>query len=364
MKLFEIIAAIEELAPPAYQESWDNCGLITGNAADEIHSCLITLDVSEEVVDEAVTGNFNLIISHHPVIFSPLKKITGKSVTERIIMKSLRHGIALYCAHTSLDNVYSGVNFALADKLGIRNARILSPVTGELRKLVTFVPPDHAEKVRNAIFKAGGGHIGNYDQCSFNLEGTGSFRGSDQSKPFVGKIGEMHFEKEIRIETIFPNALRSGIIRALLAAHPYEEVAYDIYLLDNAYPRLGAGIIGQLDEPMEPAAWLEHIRIILSCQQIRYSGPEVRKIKTVACCGGSGSFLIREAINEGADSFVTGDVKYHQFLESAGDILLIDAGHFETEQHTREIFYELLMKKFPTFAVRFSNINTNPIKYF
>jgi dinuclear metal center YbgI/SA1388 family protein len=363
MQLWEIIAVFEELAPLAYQESYDNAGLITGNPQDEIKSVLLTLEVSEEVLEEAIANKINLIVSHHPVIFLPLKSITGKTPTERVILKAIRHNIALFCAHTNLDNVYSGVNLKLAGKLGIRNPRVLAPASGELRKLVTFVPVEHADKVRSALFNAGAGHIGNYDQCSFNLEGMGSFRGSDVTNPFVGEQGKLHFEKEVRIETIFPKAIQSSVISSLFAAHPYEEVAYDIYTLDNEYEKLGAGMLGEMDVSMEAPEFIRWVKKQLGSPFIRYSGKINRQIKTVACCGGSGSYLMQKAIAARADTFITGDIKYHQFMDAADSILLIDAGHFETEQYTKEIFYEALTKKFPNFAIRFSKVITNPIKY-
>jgi dinuclear metal center YbgI/SA1388 family protein len=363
MRLSEITAAFEELAPATYQESYDNTGLTVGNPQDEIRAALLTVDVTEEVLDEAIADSINLIISHHPLIFSPLKSITGKTSSERILIKAIHQHVALFCAHTNLDNVYAGVSRKLAEKLGIMNSRILAPVSGELRKLVTFVPVDHADKVRTALFNAGAGHIGNYDMCSYNLEGMGSFRGSEGTNPFVGEKGELHFEKEVRIETIFPKALQSAIVGSLLAAHPYEEVAYDIYPLDNVYPMAGAGMIGEMDAVLEVPVFLSRVKERLGCPIVRYSGTTKGSIKTVACCGGSGSFLIRRAVASGADAFITGDIKYHQFCEAADELLLIDAGHFETEQYTNEIFYEFLTKKFPTFAIRFSTVNTNPIKY-
>ncbi|MBN2273506.1 MAG: Nif3-like dinuclear metal center hexameric protein [Bacteroidales bacterium] len=364
MRLSEIIKALEELAPPVYKESYDNVGLMTGDPQEEIRAALLAVDITEEVLEEALANNINLIISHHPLIFTPLKSITGKTGVEKILLRAIRKNIALLCAHTNLDNVDAGVNRKLSEKLGLTNARILDPVSGELRKLVTFVPPDYADKVRTALFNAGAGHIGKYDQCSYNLEGTGTFRGSAEARPFVGEKGKLHFEKEIRIETVFPKALTSKVVKSLLSAHPYEEAAYDIYPLDNVYQLTGAGMIGELGSPMEAGAFLKHVKTSLGCQFIRYSGSPSHKIKTVACCGGSGSSLIQKAIVSGADAFVTGDIKYHQFLDAAGDILLIDAGHFETEQFTNEIFYEFLIKKFPNFAIRFSKVNTNPIKYY
>jgi dinuclear metal center YbgI/SA1388 family protein len=363
MKLSEIVAALNELAPPAYQESYDNAGLMVGNMQDNINLALLAIDVTEEVMNEAIKKKANLIIAHHPVIFSPLKSITGKTPSERVILSAIRENIAIFCIHTNLDNIAAGVNQMLAGKLGLINPRILLPMAGELRKLVTFVPADYAEIVRTAIFNAGAGHIGNYDQCSYNIEGTGSFRGSEDTNPFVGEKGKLHFEKEIRIETIFPRAIQSSVVKSLLDAHPYEEPAYDIYPLDNEYSKLGSGMIGSLGKAMPASEFLNFTKERLGCQMLRYSGNITTKIKNVACCGGSGAFLIPQAIKAGADAFITADIKYHQFLDAPKDFLLIDAGHYETEQFTKEIFYEFLIKKFPNFALRFSKVNTNPIKY-
>ncbi len=363
MRLSDVIEVLSELAHPAYQESYDNAGLLVGDLQANVDCALLTVDITEEVIDEAVKEKAGLIISHHPVIFAPLKSITGKTMPERVILSAIRENIAIYSVHTNLDKVANGVNYILTRKLGIVNPRILQPVASELRKLVTFVPYDYAEKVRNAIFNAGAGHIGNYDQCSYNIEGIGSFRGSEDTNPFVGEKGKLHFEKEIRIETIFPRVTQSSVISALLKAHPYEEPAYDIYPLDNEYNQIGSGMIGNLAQSMPAMEFLNHVKEKLGCQGIRYSGNTYLKIQKVACCGGSGAFLISRAISAGADAFVTADIKYHQFLDAAKDILLVDAGHYETEQFTKEIFYEFLMKKLPNFAVRFSKINTNPIKY-
>ena len=364
MRLSEIIAALEEFAPAAYQESYDNAGLAVGNPQDEVRSALLTVDVTEEVLEEAIAIQTDLIISHHPLIFSPLKSITGRTRTERILLKAIRDRIAIFSVHTNLDKIYNGVNHKLAEKLGIMNPRILAPVAGELLKMVTFVPIDHADKVRLALFNAGAGRIGNYDQCSYNLEGMGSFRGAEDSHPFTGEKGKLHFEKEIRMETVFPKALQSDVVASLLAAHPYEEVAYDIYPLELHYTQVGAGMIGELEQGLDLTNLLSRIKERLGCPVIRYSGAARDRIKTVACCGGSGSFLIPQAVASGADAFITGDIKYHQFIDAADKLIIIDAGHFETEQYTTEIFYEFLIKKFPTFAIRFSKMNSNPIKYF
>jgi dinuclear metal center YbgI/SA1388 family protein len=363
MKLVEITSLLESFAPLSYQESYDNSGLLVGDEQQDITSALITVDVTDEVLDEAMKKGSNLIITHHPLIFSEIKKITGKSMSERLIIKAIRNNICIYAAHTNLDNIKSGVNARICQKLELKNCTILSPVKGALKKLVTFIPPEHAEKVRQAVFGAGAGVIGEYDQCSYNLEGYGTFRGSGNTNPFIGEKGKLNFEKEIRFETIFPENLQSAIIRALLEAHPYEEVAYDIYPLDNTHHETGAGMVGETSVPFDTINFLKRMKKVFNASTVRYSKVVKDKINKVAVCGGSGSFLIREAIHSGADLFITGEMKYHQFFEAEDKIILADIGHFESEQFTKEIFYELLIKNFPKFAVRLSEVNTNPINY-
>jgi len=363
MQVKEITTFIESLSPLAWQESYDNAGLAIGNPEDEIHGVLLTLDITEEVVDEAIHLNLNMIISHHPLIFSGLKKINGKNETERCVVKAIKNNIAIYSAHTNLDSVYGGVNSKICEKLGLTNCRILSPAEQQLKKLVTFVPVADAEKVRNAVFEAGAGNIGNYDRCSFNTDGTGTFRGNELTNPYVGKRGELHFEKETRFETIFPKYLQHKIISALLKAHPYEEVAYDIYPLDNVHPRVGIGMVGELTEAVDEIDFLRSVKTIFACQVIKHTALLHKKVKKVAVTGGAGSNYLRVAIAAKADVFITGDFKYHQFFEAENKILIADIGHFESEQFSKELFYELLTKKFPTFAVRLSEVETNPVRY-
>lgn len=363
MHISEITSFIESIAPLAYQESYDNAGLLVGAPTDEADSALITLDVTEAVVDEAIAGGFKLIIAHHPLIFGGIKKLNGKTELERCLIKAIKNDIAIYAAHTNLDSVMGGVNSKICEKLGLTNCQILSPIKGQLKKLVTFIPTDQAEKVQQAIFEAGAGHVGNYDSCGYTLEGIGSFRGNENSKPFVGEKGNFHTEKETRFETIFPAHLQEKIIQALLSNHPYEEVAYDIYPLDNEFPLAGMGMIGELAEPMDEMEYLQFTKNEFQSAVIRHSPLLHKKVKKIAVCGGSGSFLIRQAIRSKATVFITGDLKYHQFFEAEGKIVLADIGHFESEQFTKEVFYELLTKKFPKFAIRLSAINTNPINY-
>ena len=363
MKLKEVVSFLESVAPLAYQEDYDNAGLIIGNPEKELSGVLITVDVLEEVVDEAIEKKANLILSHHPIMMSGVKKFTGKNFTERIILKAIKNDIAIYAAHTNLDSIWGGVSSRIADKLELKNQKILAPVSNQLMKLVYFVPTDHAGETRNAVFDAGAGQIGNYDMCSYNTNGEGSFRAGEDATPFVGNKGEIHFEREIRVETIFPKHLKNKIISALIKSHPYEEVAYDIYPLENTFDRVGYGVIGDLETEMDELRFLKSLKEIFSAQCVRYTKTLNKPIKRVAVCGGSGSFLLSNAMKEKADVFVSGDFKYHQFFDAEGQIIIADIGHFESEQITKELFYELLIKKFPKFAVRLTEVNSNPINY-
>ena len=364
MLIKEITGYIESIAPLNYQESYDNAGLLVGNAEDEVSNALITLDVTEKVVDEAIAGNDTLIISHHPLIFAGIKKLNGRTDQERCLIKAIKNDIAIYAAHTNLDQVTGGVNSKICEKLGLKNCRILSPMQGQLRKLVTFIPTSHARPVQQAIFNCGAGSTGNYDSCGYTLEGTGSFRGNENSHPYVGEKGEIHFEPEVRFETIFPANIQNKVIHTLLESHPYEEVAYDIYPLDNEFDMAGSGMTGDLASQLDEDEFLHLTKDRFRIKAIKHSPLLHKKIKKVAVCGGAGSFLIRQAINAHADVFLTGDLKYHQYFEAEGKIILADIGHFESEQFTKELFYELLTKKFPKFAVHLSEVDTNPVFYF
>ncbi len=363
MIIKEITAFLEKLAPLMYQEPYDNSGLQVGNYSMKATGALVTLDVTEEVIDEAIAKGLNLVIAHHPLIFGGLKSITGKSMVERVVVKAVKHDIAIYAAHTNLDSVRDGVSGKICEVIGLKRCRILDPVAGRLKKLVVFVPSTHAEKVRQAIFDGGAGVIGNYDSCSYNLEGLGSFRGGEGADPFVGKKGELHFEPEIRIETVFPEHEKGRVISAMLQAHPYEEVAYDIYTLENKYHEIGLGMIGEFEEPVGEMEFLEQLKQRFKTGVIRHSALLGKEIRKVAVCGGAGSSLLRKAISEKADLFVSSDFKYHQFFEAEKRIVVADIGHFESEQYTREIIYDSVNKKFPKFALHLSDVNTNPIKY-
>ncbi len=363
MKLKEIVSFIESVVPLAYQEDYDNAGLIVGNSDMELSGVLITVDVTEEVVDEAVKKNANLILAHHPIVLSGLNKFTGRNYVERVIIKAIKNDIAIYASHTNLDSIWGGVSSKIAEKLKLKNQKILAPVSNHLIKLVYFVPTEQADETRKAVFEAGAGHIGNYDMCSYNTEGKGSFRAGEETNPFVGNKGEVHFEQEVRVETIFPKHLRNKIISALINSHPYEEVAYDLYPLENDFNRVGFGVVGELDNEVNEIVFLNQLKKTFSAKCVRHTKLLNKPIKKIAICGGSGSFLLKNAIRENADIFVSGDFKYHQFFDANGQIVIADIGHFETEQITKELFYELLMKNFPKFALHLTEINSNPINY-
>jgi len=363
MILRDIVSYLDSEIPLAFQESYDNSGLQLGEPEKEITAALLTLDVTEEVIEEAIETGCGLIISHHPLIFSGIKKISGKSFIGRIIFRAIRNDIAIYSAHTNLDVHSSGVSIKMAEKIGLKNIKVLSPLNKRLLKLVTFVPGTHLENVRKAVFEAGAGSIGNYDYCGFAADGTGSFRAGDSASPYVGEKGKIHLEKEVRFETILFTHDKERVVKALIGAHPYEEAAYDLYPLENNNVNIGLGAIGELVSGMDELSFLKHVSSILDAMGIRFSKIRNKAVNKVALCGGSGSSLLNDAISAGADVFLTSDIKYHTFFEAENRILLVDTGHFESEKFSTEILYELIIKKFPKFAVRFSGTNRNPINY-
>lgn len=364
MKISDIIEILENLAPPSLQESYDNSGFLVG---DKNHICtgiIVSLDVTEQVIEEAVRKKSNLIIAHHPIVFRGLKRFTGANYVERTILDAIRNNIAIYSIHTNLDNILAGVNRKIAEKLGLQNCKVLLPKEGTLKKMVTFCPTKNAEEVRNALFAAGAGAVGNYDECSFNLEGKGSFKPGKDTNPHIGKKGERHYENETRIEVIFPAHLQNQLLRSLRLAHPYEEVAYYINTLDNTREDVGSGLIGEFPDGMTEEDLLKLLKNQFSLSVIKHTPLSGNKIKKVALCGGSGIFLLKNALAAGAQVFITGDVKYHEFFDADGKILLADIGHFESEQFTIELLTEFLQQKLLNFAVLKSEIKTNPVNYY
>jgi dinuclear metal center YbgI/SA1388 family protein len=364
MKIKEIISCLEKFAPPSLQEDYDNSGLLIGNPDQEISAILTTLDVTEDIIDEAIELKINLIVAHHPIIFSGLKKINGKNYVERIIIKAIQHSIAIYACHTNADNVYEGVNKKIADKLGLNQLNILCPKSNQLMKLVTFVPIDATIKVQEALFAAGAGNIGNYSECSFTVNGEGSFKPNEKSNPFLGEKHKLEKVNENRLEVIFEAHLQQQIMRALHTSHPYEEVAHYLHVLENDYRQIGSGMIGEFEAPMSWEDFFNKVKSVFSVPTIKHTRKITEHVKKIALCGGSGSFLLKHAIQQKADVFLSADFTYHKFFDAENKIVICDIGHFETEQFTPELFYEVIKENFPNFAVHLSKINTNPINYF
>lgn len=364
MKISELITAIEVFAAPELQEDYDNAGLITGDASWACTGALCTLDVTMEVLKEAKEKGCNLVVAHHPIIFKGLKRLNGRSYVEQVVIEAIKSDIAIYAAHTNLDNVILGVNGRIAEKIGLKNVTILSPRQRVLRRLITFAPTDKAEEVRAAVFAAGAGHIGKYSECSFNSEGTGTFKAEEGADPYVGEIGERHAERETKIEIVYPAYLELQVVKALVDSHPYEEVAYDIFTMENAHYGIGAGLVGELEEPVAEEIFLSMLKDTFKVGAIRHTPLRGRPVKRVAVCGGAGAMLIKKARAAGADVYVTGDVKYHEFFDAEGRMVIADIGHYESEQFTVELLHDLLVEKFPNFAVLKTSVNTNPVQYF
>lgn len=360
----DVINHIEALSPLAYAEDFDNVGLLVGNKNQKLTGVLVTLDTLEAVVDEAIEANCNLIVSFHPIIFKGLKKLTGSNYVERVVIKALKNDIAIYAMHTALDNSVLGVNNMICEKLGLKNRKILIPQGQTIKKLITFVPKNEAETLRSALFEAGAGSIGNYNNCSFNTEGIGTYKGNEDSNPTLGKKGETHREAETQISVTFPKHLESQILKALFKTHSYEEVAYEITTLENKNQNIGMGMIGELEEEMSESDFFNLLKTNMQAAGIRHSKKLNKNIKNVAVLGGSGSFAIGAAMAAQADIFVTADLKYHDFFAAENQIVLADIGHYESEQFTKNLLVAYLTKKITNFAIVLSKTNTNPVKYF
>ena len=364
MLINDIINFLEYIAPSSLQEEYDNAGLIIGHKNSECTGIVISLDCTEEVVKEAIENKCNLIISHHPIIFSGLKKINGNSYVERTIILAIKNDIAIYAIHTNLDNVLEGVNGKIAEMMELQNIQILLPKESRLKKLITFAPPSMANKVQEAIFAAGGGNIGKYSECSFLAQGHSTFKPGAGTDPTIGKIGTRENIEELKMEFIFEKQHENDIITAMKNAHEYEEVAYDIIPLDNYLSNRGSGIIGNLKMPLPEADLLAEVQKIFKIPVIKHTLLMGKPVKKVAVCGGAGSFLINNAKAAGADLYITSDLKYHEFFEADGQIVLADIGHYESEQFTIDLLYDLLREKFPNFALLKTGVNTNPVQYF
>ena len=364
MTIAEIITPLEKFAPTFYQESYDNCGLLTGSSNWICNGVLCTLDATEAVVLEAKEKGCNLIVAHHPIIFSGLKKIIGKNYVEQTIITAIKNDIAIYAIHTNLDNVLAGVNNKIADKLNLINRKILAPKQNLLSKLIVFAPENAVEKVKAAIFSAGGGDIANYSECSFSTQGIGTFKGNENSNPIIGEPLIRSVINEIKIEIILPNYLQHYVVSKMIEAHPYEEVAYDIVPLNNTYQTVGSGIVGEVELEISELEFMNLLKKQFNLQVIKHTTLLNKSIKKIALCGGAGSFLIKNAIAEKADIYITSDIKYHEFFDAENKIIVADIGHWESEQFTVELLEEVIKAKFPTFAVLKSGVKTNPIEYF
>jgi len=359
----DVINHLEELAPLSYAEDFDNVGLLVGNKNNEVKGILVTLDTLETVVDEAIEKNCNLIVSFHPIIFKGLKTFTGKTYVERVVMKAIKNDISIFAIHTALDNALQGVNDKICEKLGLVNRQILIPQVGTIKKLTTYIPEDKAEKLREALFNAGAGAIGNYNNCSFNVNGIGTFNGNENSNPTIGEKGITQYEEEIKLTVTFQKHLESKILQRLFKNHPYEEVAYEVTTLENKNQHIGMGMIGEFENAMTETSFLEHLKSKMQTKCVRHSSFLDKPIKKVAVLGGSGSFAINAAKHSGVDAYVTSDLKYHDFFTAENKLLLADIGHYESEQYTKNLLVAYLTKKIPNFAIVLSNTNTNPVKY-
>jgi len=363
MVVKDITNYLEELAPLNYAEDFDNVGLLVGNYQTEITGVLVTLDTLEETIDEAIAKKCNLIISFHPIIFKGLKKLNGNSYVERVVLKAIKNDIAIYATHTALDNSKNGVSAKMCEVLGLKNSKILIPKKGIIKKLTTFVPFDKANALRNSLFEAGAGNIGNYNHCSFNITGEGTFKGNESSDPVFGEKGKLHTEKETRISVVFESKNEASILKSLQENHPYEEVAYELSTTENVHQNIGMGMIGELSSEMDETAFLLFLKKTMKTNCIRHSNLINKKIKKIAVLGGAGSFAISNAIKAGADAYVSADFKYHEFFKAENRILLADIGHYESEQFTKNLLVDYLTKKFTNFAIVLSQKSTNPIYY-
>ena len=364
MTIQQVILALEKKAPAMLQENYDNAGLLTGNPAWECRGVIVALDAIEMVIQEAIDNNCNLVVAHHPIIFSGLKKLTGKDYVERTIIRAVKNDIAVYAIHTNLDNVLWGVNGRIADKLGLINRQVLQPKNNLLKKLVVFVPATHAEIMKEAIFSAGAGQIGNYSECSFNTLGKGTFKGGQGTNPFIGKPGEQFTANEIRIEVVYFDWLEQTILKAMQLAHPYEEIAYDIIAVENQHQQLGSGLVGDLPQPINENECLLLLKQQFNLSTIRHTAFTGKMVQKIALCGGAGSFLIARSIASGAQIYITADIKYHEFFDADSNILIADIGHYESEQFTIDLLFDILKENFTTFAVLKTGIKTNPVQYF
>jgi dinuclear metal center YbgI/SA1388 family protein len=364
MRIYDVVSYLENLFPVSSQASFDNCGLLVGDRDNQLSGALICLDCTEEIIEEAIDAGKNLIIAHHPIIFKGIKRITGSNSVERIIIKAIQHNICIYAVHTNLDHSLVGVNAEIARRLGVVFPRILQPSEHSLFKLSVFVPSSHQEILKSVLFHAGAGKIGNYEECSYTSSGLGTYTPVEGADPFDGEIGVAQRVDELKVEVLVTKHALNKVIQAMLDAHPYEEVAYDVIELKNKNFSEGTGMIGDLEEPIDSLTFLAKLKQSFHCGSIRHTELIHSKIQRVAFCGGSGSFLLKDAIQQKADIYITGDFKYHEFFDAENKIIIADIGHYESEQFTSDLIYRILTEKFVNFAISVTKVNTNPINYF
>ncbi|MCH5319750.1 MAG: Nif3-like dinuclear metal center hexameric protein [Paramuribaculum sp.] len=360
----DIISLIEDFAPSALQESYDNCGLQVGDATLECTGALLCVDARPEIVEEAKRKGLNLIICHHPLFFKGLKRIIGNTQVEKTAWAAIKHDIAIYASHTSLDNARGGVSFSMAEALGLNNIRFLSPQDDKILKLSVWIPRAHALDLRDQLFMAGCGQLGNYDNCSFSVEGTGTFRPLEGSCPADGTINALHSGEEVRLELLLPRWIKSKVEETILLNHPYEEPAYEFSSVTIGTKSSGLGAVGELSSPITAVSLIERIKSTFNSPVVRCNRFDIHTpVRKVALCGGSGSSFIENAIREKAQVYITSDTGYHAFVDYADKILIADIGHFESENCAKNIFYGIIKEKFPNFAVEYSKTESNPIIY-
>ena len=364
MKIKEFINEFEQIIPVRQAEDFDNVGLLCGNPDREITGILIAHDALENVIDEAIEKKMNFVFCFHPIIFSGLKSITGKNYVEKAVLKALENKIAIYAIHTAFDNDYFGVNYKICEVLGLKNQQVLMPKKNQLKKLEVYVPTDSAEKLRNALFVAGAGNIGFYDECSFTIQGDGTFRPLEGSNPVTGTHNERENANEVLINVIFEDYKTNQILFAMKENHPYEEVAYQLITLENDNQYTGLGRYGNLEQEMDELDFLTFIKQKFNIDIIRHSSLNNKKIRTIGVLGGSGASGIKAAMSAKCDAYITGDVKYHDFFFAEGKMLICDIGHFESEQFVVQQLFEILSEKFTTFAIAKTTQKTNPVNYF
>lgn len=364
MTIRDISKLLEQWAPLANAESFDNVGLLVGDFTTPVSNILVAHDALEQVVDEAVAKNCNLIVCFHPILFNGLKRLNGNNYIERAIIKAVKNDVAIYAIHTALDNIHKGVSYTMAKALQLENPSVLIPKKDTIYKLTTYVPHAFAKALKESLFAAGAGQIGNYNECSFSLKGKGTYKAGKNTNPFIGQKGEQHTEKETQLHLTFEKHAKQSVLKALFTNHPYEEVAYEVTALENKNQHLGMGTIGTMATPINQEKFLALIKSTFKTGGVRHSPILDKKIKKIAVLGGSGAFGIEAAIAQGADAYVTADLKYHDYYKAENQILLADVGHYESERFTKTLIADYLTEKIRSFAVLLSEKNTNPINYF